>query len=249
MKLCPNCKTELDDHARFCLSCMTALDEKEQITPPVRKARRWLPVLLCGLAVGILLAFIVFINRPDEAVKPSGAQLETVKPTELQQETEAAPTTPVQTHNSADSCIVDGVRYTFRPATREDYPEAINLENYYALIRVEGTPSNGIYRVPSFVGDDTTALVTVIADGAFAGTDARIIDLGYNVRRVWGNAFGGCALTDLYLHIDVLIEQEAFSGCTKNFTIHSLEFVENTKGILWSELAVSYGFRWQFEEF
>ncbi len=40
MKLCPNCKAEMDDNARFCLCCMTSLDEKELISPSVRKKHR-----------------------------------------------------------------------------------------------------------------------------------------------------------------------------------------------------------------
>ena len=51
MKICPKCKAELDDSARFCLSCMTSLDKKEQIHPPVPK-RRWVLVLLLVLVLG-----------------------------------------------------------------------------------------------------------------------------------------------------------------------------------------------------
>ena len=31
MKICPNCKAELDENARFCLRCMTSLEEKQEI--------------------------------------------------------------------------------------------------------------------------------------------------------------------------------------------------------------------------
>jgi len=113
------------------------------------------------------------------------------------------------------------------------------------LIRVEGTPPDGVYRVPSFVNDNTNTLVTVIADGAFSGTDARVIDLGYNVCFVWGDAFGGYPLTDLHLHEDVFIDLMAFSGCTEHFIIHCPDYLENKEGSLWSDLAADYGFRWQ----
>lgn len=229
MKLCPNCKAALDDNARFCLCCMTSLEEKEQIPPPTHRIRRWPLVLLCCLLSGVLLIFVIFSNTnpPKETAAPSNPTI-----------SEDAP---------LRTCTVDGVQYTFRPATEEDHPTAISLSNYFVLIRVEGKPSDGIYRVPSFVDNDLNALVTVIADGAFAGTNARAIDLGHNVRFVWSNAFGGYPLTDLYLHTDVLIDQKAFSGCDKNLTIHCPEFLENTKGILWSELATDCGFRWQPE--
>lgn len=148
---------------------------------------------------------------------------------------------------SALTQTVDGVCYTFRPATREDHPTAIFIDNHFVLTRVEGTPSDGIYRVPSFVGDDTSALVSVVADGAFAGVDAQAIDLGYNVRYVWGNAFGDNSLTDLYLHEDVAIDRETFSACTEKLTIRCPDYLENTKGDLWCDLATDYGFRWQPE--
>lgn len=239
MKLCPNCKTALDDNARFCLCCMTSLDEKQQVQPPVFKARRWPLVLLCSLLLCALLFLIVTLNMlsKKEAEAPVQTNASTVPQPDIAQE------------QATLTQVVDGVRYSFRPATESDHPTALNLDNYYVLIRVEGTPSDGIYRVPTFVGNDTDALVTVVADNAFAGTYARVIDLGYNVRYVWGNAFGGYPLTDLYLHEDVLIDRTAFSGCTQSLTIHCPEYLENTEGALWSDLAVDYGFRWQPENF
>lgn len=233
MKLCPHCKAAIDENARFCLCCMTPLDTKEQIAPPVRKSRRWPLVLLCFL-LSVLTVLMIF--RPE---KPKAD----IKRTPPSTASRTEPTVAIP--SNACTHTVDGVRYTFRPATKEDHPTAIALDNYYVLIRVEGAPADGLYRVPTFVGDDTNALVTVIADGAFEGTDARKIDLGRNVRYVWGNAFGGASLTDLYLHTDVFIDRAAFSGCKENFTIHCPSYLENTEGSLWFELAEKYGFRWQ----
>ena len=236
MKLCPNCKAALDDNARFCLCCMTSLDEKELILPPVRKARRWPLVLLCFLGLSTLLIAIVLFNSvpPTKSDKPST--------------TEGSSTTPETTENQATvSTTTDGITYTFRPATREDHPTAVFLDHYYVLVLVEGTPSDGIYRIPSFAGNDTSALVVAVADGAFSGTDAQAIDLGHNVRYVWGNAFGGNSLTNLYLHEDVFIDRAAFSGCTESLTIHCPEYLENTQGVSWPDLCAEYGFRWKSE--
>ena len=241
MKLCPNCKAELDDNARFCLRCMTSLDEKEQIPPPVLRVRRWPLVLLCFLLLSALLVCVAFLRTPVPEESETAPQLDiTEEPADPSQ-------SDITQETSTLTQEIGGVRYTFRPATAEDHPTAIFLDNHFVLIRVEGTPSDGVYRVPSFLGEDTTALVTVIADGAFAGTGAQVIDLGYTIRYVWGNAFGGYALTDLYLHEDVLIDQAAFSGCTKDLTIHCPGYLENTQGVLWSDLSIEYGFRWQQE--
>jgi len=232
MKTCPNCKASLDDTARFCLQCMTSLEEKEQIPPPKKRARRRLWMLIC---IPLLIAFVyLFI--------PKGEQ-----PQAASSQTDPSETDLPSEDPSALTCSVDGVKYTFRPATSADDPNAITLENHFVLIAVEGTPSDGIYRVPSFVGDDTYALVTAISDGAFEGTNAQIIDLGHNVRYVSKNAFAGCVLTELYLHEDVFIDQAAFSSCSEELTIRCPEYLENTEGALWSELAVDYGFQWQNE--
>lgn len=241
MKACPNCKAALDENARFCLCCMTSLIEKEQILPPARRVRRWPLVLLCVVCLAALaVCGVVAWTYPPDNTGSQSAQNLVGKPAEpsLPEKTEGAETL---------TCAVDGVCYTFRRATREDQPTAVMLDQYYVLIRVEGVPADGVYRVPSFVDNDTAALVTVIADGAFSGTDAQVIDLGYNVRYVWGNAFGGYALTDLYLHGDVFIDRAAFSGCGGNLTIHCPPYLENTKGVLWTDLAEDYGFCWQDE--
>ena len=253
MKICPKCKASLDDNARFCLHCMTSLEEKELIPTTKAKARRWPLVLLCFLLLGALLFFAFFKgdqpqkrSTPTEAPKVSEPP-DLNQPSETSESPESTETIQVSDDPSTITCSVDGVIYSFRPATAADHPTAITLDNHFVLIRVEGSPSDGVYRVPSFVGDDTNALVTVIADGAFHGTDAKVIDLGHNVRYVWGNSFGGYSLTELHLHEDVFIDQAAFSGCTENLTIHCPDYLENTEGLLWSDLAVDYGFRWQNE--
>ena len=252
MKLCPNCKTELDDNARFCLRCMTSLEDKEQIPPPARKAHRWPLVLLCLLGVVALVITIVIVNRdpsttPKETNATTTENSPSVNPTEDQEPTTENPTTeaPAPEETATVSHTADGVTYTYRAATKEDLPTAIGLDNYYILIQVEGSPSDGTYYIPSFVGSDMSASVIAVGDGAFAGTNAQAIDLGYTVRYVWGNAFGGYALTDLHLHDDVYIDEAAFSGCTESLTIHCPVYLDNTQGVLWSDLAADYGFRWQ----
>lgn len=242
MKICPNCKAELDNDSRFCLLCMTALEDKEHQQPPVHKKPRWLFVLLFCVVLTISLLVVLIISNPPVAPHDPGAgsgfeNRETTGKIEQQE--------PSIENTSVIRQVVDGVIFTFRPATIEDHPTAIRLDNYYVLIQVEGTPSTGVYCVPSFIGNDTTALVVAVADGAFSGTQATIIDLGYNVRYVWGNAFGGYSLTDLHLHEDTYIDRSAFSGCSADLTIHCPSYIENTEGDLWSELAGSYGFLWQ----
>ena len=101
MKLCPNCKAELDDQARFCVCCMTSLEEKEQILPPVPRVRRWPLVLLCLLLFGAVL-FLAFSgnesNAPPAETDPieSTATEESTEPTEATTESTVPDTTQPQ---------------------------------------------------------------------------------------------------------------------------------------------------------
>ena len=243
MKRCPNCQAALDDNARFCLCCMTSLDEKECIAPPAPKPRRWPLVLLCALGLcGLLVAIVLLSADPPE----NTADKSLFQPAVTQEAAEDSIATAPEDPNTI-SQTQNGVTYTFRPAVREDHPTAVTLENHYVLIRVEGATPDGVYQVPSFVGQDLSAIVSVVADGAFAETNAQAIDLGYNVRYVWGNAFGSYPLKELYLHEDVWIDQAAFDRCTESLTIHCPEYLENTEGTLWCDLAATLGFRWQPE--
>ena len=56
MKKCPYCKAEIEESSRFCLYCMTSLDEKKPVSPP--RKRRW-PLMIVALLV--LLAVVLFL--------------------------------------------------------------------------------------------------------------------------------------------------------------------------------------------
>ena len=69
MKSCPNCKSELDDSARFCLCCMSSLDEKELILPSAPQVRRW-PLVLFGVLILGILGAGIFIFLKNERKSP-----------------------------------------------------------------------------------------------------------------------------------------------------------------------------------
>ena len=58
-------------------------------------------------------------------------------------------------------------------------------------------------------------------------------------------AFAGCPLTELYLHQDVYIPREAFDACREGLTVYAPDYLENTEGLRWRDLAADYGFRWE----
>ena len=63
MKKCPFCKAEIEENARFCLYCMTPLEEKQTIENPKNKPRRWVYFLIASaLALVVVGALILIIK-------------------------------------------------------------------------------------------------------------------------------------------------------------------------------------------
>lgn len=63
MKKCPFCKAEIEENARFCLYCMTPLEEKQTIENPKNKPRRWIYYIIASaLALVVVGALILIIK-------------------------------------------------------------------------------------------------------------------------------------------------------------------------------------------
>ncbi len=60
MKNCPLCKAEIEDNARFCLYCMTSLDEKKVFKNKNNKSKRWLIVIAALLLLTLIGSGIWF---------------------------------------------------------------------------------------------------------------------------------------------------------------------------------------------
>lgn len=65
MKKCPFCKAEIEENARFCLYCMTSLEEKQEIAIPKEKNKRRLVVLAAVLVFVIVVFSICLALRKD----------------------------------------------------------------------------------------------------------------------------------------------------------------------------------------
>lgn len=82
MKNCPFCKAEIQDNARFCLYCMTPLNQKEVIIPQKKRLLRW-PFAV----VGVLLVVLVILLWGIQDKKPDASLENTDPPSTVTQST------------------------------------------------------------------------------------------------------------------------------------------------------------------
>ena len=79
MKKCPHCKADIEENARFCLYCMTPLDDKQEIKPPNSNHTRWLVFLAAFLvlAAGIIF-FLISRDAPTGTTGESSGNRESI---------------------------------------------------------------------------------------------------------------------------------------------------------------------------
>lgn len=79
MKTCPKCYAQIQDNARFCLYCMTSLEDKQTVEPPLpQKPGKWLLVagaILLAVAVAACAVCVVLLTgeRDTSAVSADAA--------------------------------------------------------------------------------------------------------------------------------------------------------------------------------
>lgn len=62
VKKCPHCGKQLHIQAQYCMFCMTSLQPKQDITPSVRKRKKWITTAILLLTVVIVLILILLSN-------------------------------------------------------------------------------------------------------------------------------------------------------------------------------------------
>ena len=63
MKQCPFCKAKIEENARFCLYCMTSLEEKQKQEAPVEPNKRWKVILSAFLVFTVLLVCLLVFPK------------------------------------------------------------------------------------------------------------------------------------------------------------------------------------------
>lgn len=63
MKKCPFCNAQIEENARFCLFCMTPLEEKQLIATPKENNKWWLYTLPVWVALLIACSVFIFVEK------------------------------------------------------------------------------------------------------------------------------------------------------------------------------------------
>lgn len=109
MKKCPFCKAEIEENARFCLYCMTSLEEKQEIAIPKEKNKRWLVVLVAVLVFVIVVFSICLALRKDSPNNTSnGASSESQTLLENDSNTSTNDTNTIIDDSAQDNDLIAG---------------------------------------------------------------------------------------------------------------------------------------------
>lgn len=249
MKKCPFCKAEIEENARFCIYCMTSLEQKTAVGSPPAKKRNWwwIPV---GLILLLGVAVFALWGEAWPAQGESSLQGEALpEPLPKEDLTEEPPTesAPVeQTQPIAPEENQTAVIYSYRLAERYDElnVDYFNDGNDIVITGVEEPAADGVYEIPSHIDGKRVIAITA---GAFseAGSNAKKVVLPETVKCVWDHSFRGCALEQIYFTHNVYIQTNAFPDSTGILTIYCPQDCHDRLFWSYSGHADSYGATWE----
>lgn len=225
MKVCPNCKAEIQEEARFCLYCMTSFEKKQPIEPPKERRKRLWPFLIVGAVLALIgagLAWFLPKHAPSEAPSETPTTAKTTETSDIEMQTTtaspttaASPTTVAPAGTTASAPTDTAPRYQYDIGTMDNigYYGVRDPEDTVVITKVDYIEPSGVYVIPQTIDGKKVAAIMPYAfsDPAVCAT-VRAVTLPSTVRMVWGSAFENCVnLTDLYLQTPVVeIEETAF---------------------------------------
>ncbi len=231
MKKCPFCKAEIADDSRFCLYCMSSLEDKQIIEFKKNKKRQLITVVLVVL-LSIVSVFGVLWFALGKDI-PHGLREDTVDTTEDTEEV-SAPSEAVYVYKEVKA--------------GDDYNLFYSIpKGACVIVGVESSSSDGEYIIPDTIDGKT---VMAIMEGAFCSdavkdTVRKIVVPG-TVKRIDKGAFGECRdLTDIYFTGDsIYIYEDAFAPeAVRNgtLTIHCSYDCDNMNMKYYRDICADYG--------
>ncbi len=248
MKICPSCKSKIDDDARFCLYCMTSLDNKETIEDTTRRSVRpliWLSVI--AVICIIVAVLTVFHQSTKEPSSPSVDPITTVTSASTvgttvsshdaatSTSTHSTTVTPATTTAVIDNEHSSSVKYLYRPLESGDEFIAIGIErpqNGITIVDVEIPAEDGVYDIPAYIDG---CPVLAIEEYAFCrpaiAPTVKTVYFPETMTTVNEFAFASCTnLSDVYYRNNIYIQGYAYPSKehrTGALTIHCAEDCHN----------------------
>ena len=230
-KKCPHCKADIEENARFCLYCMTSLDEKQAVKPPHHNhTTRWLALLAAFLVLALAASSVWFglgrslpVGTADEGPQSTERTEPAAGSTQSRPQIAAGGTstgsvpgsTGTQTPDSSvtnpplsvTSPPVSSVSYTYRQAQEgDDYWLRYYSENEIVITGVCTASENGEYIIPEQIDGKTVVAVMqrAFTDEAICDTVRKVV-VPATVKTIWDYAFSTCYnLTDIYFCGDAI---------------------------------------------
>ncbi len=123
MKKCPFCHADIEDNARFCVFCMSSLQEKEKIQNQQRNNKRWPYILAAFLLLVLIFAVMIFALSKNEANNTSS---ESSMQSETLPVNNSSYTSNILSSNNAND---DASKNTVTDNSSKDDAEANNSQN------------------------------------------------------------------------------------------------------------------------
>jgi len=254
MKTCPSCKAKIDDDARFCLYCMTSLDNKKSVKSAAGRSV-WPIILLTAVAMLCIIIAVfaatrsgkdepVSYDRSDVTTSFSGTSasvrpiVTTTVPTSATTvlsttTTDTVTTTAATTTTAAVQTPV--VKYVYRPVESGDEFIAVGIErpeNGITIVDVETPAEDGIYDIPAYIDG---CPVLAIEEYAFCrpavAPTVKTVYFPETMTTVNEFAFSSCVnLSDVYYRGNIYIQGYAYPSPNHRngpLTVHCAEDCHN----------------------
>lgn len=127
MKNCPHCKARIEDEARFCMYCMTSLDVKEAVAPPLKR-NRFLPIAAAAMILAVTLTVVLLRCQKDGDQQNPTGQATPDLPTGQSQLQTSATTGATQPPETVDTTQEPSTAPTLPAGTQPTDPQATTAD-------------------------------------------------------------------------------------------------------------------------
>ena len=248
MKQCPFCKASIEEDARFCVYCMSSLDQKKEFFTTKRRRARPIIILSAIAAVCFAIAVLAATHTANGNRKASITPVPSVTEASERVTVSKAPAVTASTTGTASTTAVtdssNGVSYLYRPTESGDEFDAVGTPrpaNGITIIDVETPAEDGIYDIPAYIDGQP---VLAVAEYAFCRPDVaptvKTVYFPATITTVNEFAFSSCRnLSDVYYRGDIHVRGYAYPDKTHRegpLTVHCAEDCHNRNSLLHKHL-------------